>query len=109
MLEPEPLRLLTSDELNLLRWMMENGTVGLHTFYSQIEGLRVARSCSCGCPSVRLEVAEGAPLGKDCGDKLVGDFAGKTAQGDLVGVLLFQREGKLTELEVYSIDGVGPR
>lgn len=33
------------------------------------------------------------------------DYEGRTASGELVGVLLFQDGGKITELEVYSIDG----
>ena len=44
-------------------------------------------------------------MGLDRGDKVVGDFGGETARGELVGILLFQRAGKLTELEVYSVDG----
>jgi hypothetical protein len=85
--------------------MFEHGTDELRSFLPQIEAIRAARSCKCGCPSIRLDVAESAPLGLDRPGKLVGDFGGKTAQGEPVGVLLFQHAGKLTELEVYSKDG----
>lgn len=44
-------------------------------------------------------------MGLDRRETVVGDFEGKTARGELVGVLLFQRAGRLTELEVYSMDG----
>jgi hypothetical protein len=101
----EPLRQLTPEELELLRWMFEHGTDDLRSFLPQIDAIRAARSCNCGCPSIRLDVAESAPLGLDRSEKVVGDFGGKTARGELVGVLLFQSAGRLTELEVYSIDG----
>jgi len=52
-----------------------------------------------------LEVAEDALLGVDRGGTVVGDFEGRTARGELVGILLFQRAGKLTLLEAYSMDG----
>jgi hypothetical protein len=37
---------------------------------------------------------------------VIGDLCGKTAKGEIVGVLLFQDAGKLSELEVYSLDGM---
>jgi hypothetical protein len=101
----EPLRPLAPDELELLHWMFEHGSDDLRSFFPQIAGIRAARSCKCGCPSIRLEVVEDTPLGSDRGGRVVGDFEGKTARGELVGVLLFQNAGKLTELEVYSMDG----
>ena len=101
----ESLRPLTAEELDLLRWMFNHGSDDLRTFLPQIEGIRAAWSCKCGCPSIQLDVAESAPLGLDRGETVVGDFDGKTARGELVGVLLFQRKGRLTELEVYSMDG----
>jgi len=103
--KPELFRPLTAEELELLRWMFEHGSDDLRSFLPQIEGIRAARSCKCGCPSIQLDVAESAPLGLDRGEKVVGDFEGKTARGELVGVLLFQSAGRLTELEVYSMDG----
>jgi len=51
-------------------------------------------------------VAENAPPGRDRGDCVIGDLGGKTAKGELVGIILFQRNGRLTELEVYSMDGL---
>jgi len=101
----EPRRPLTQEELELLHRMFEHGSDDLRSFRPQMEGIRVTRSCKCGCPSIRMDVLEGAPLGLDRGETVVGDFGGKTARGELVGVLLFQRAGILTELEVYSVDG----
>ena len=104
MSETGPLRSLTPDELGLLRWMFELGTEDMRSFAPQLEGIRGARWCDCGCPSIRLEVAEGLSLGRDRGQRVIGDFEGKTQRGELVGALLFQRGGKLELLEVYSMD-----
>ena len=103
--ETEALRPLSSEELELFRWMFDHGPEDLRSFAPQLEGIRGARWCDCGCPSIRLEVAEGASLGRDRGRRVIGDFEGKTERGELVGVLLFQRSGKLELLEVYSMDG----
>jgi hypothetical protein len=103
--ESEQLRPLTPAELELFRWMFEHGSEDLRTFLPQMAGIRAARSCDCGCPSIRLQVTEGAPLGTDHGERLIGDFEGRTAREELVGILLFQSAGKLIELEIYSMDG----
>ena len=36
---------------------------------------------------------------------MICDLWGRTVKGELVGVLLFQNDGKLCELEAYSVDG----
>jgi hypothetical protein len=105
----EQVRPLTPEELELLRWMFAHGSEDLRTFEPQLNGMRAAHWCDCGCPSISLEVAEGAPLGRDMSLSIIGDFEGKTPRGELVGVLLFQRGGKLELLEVYSFDAKLPR
>jgi hypothetical protein len=35
------------------------------------------------------------------GERIVGDFVGITMKGDSIGVVVFQDEGRLAELEVY--------
>lgn len=107
--EVEPLRPLTNEENELVRWMFGHGSEDLRSYAPQIEGMLGARWCDCGCSSIRLEVAEGAPLGRDIGQRVIGDFEGKTPRGERVGILLFQRGGKLELLEVYSFDAQLPR
>jgi hypothetical protein len=107
--DTNPLRQLTPEELELLRWMFEHGSEDLRTFEPQLDGMRAAQWCDCGCTSIRLEIVEGAPQGRDIGQRIIGDFEGKTPQGEPVGVLLFQRGGKLELLEVYSCDDQLPR
>ncbi len=105
----EQLRPLTANEADLLRRMFECGSEDLRSFECQLNGMLVARWCDCGCPSIRLEVAEGTPLGRDIRQSIIGDFEGKTPRGELVGVLLFQRGGKLELLEAYTLDAKLPR
>jgi hypothetical protein len=90
----------------LLLWMFDHGSDDLRTFKSQLDGVLAASWCDCGCPSIRLQVAEGVALGKDFNQRVIGDFAGRTETGELVGVLLFQRDRKLELLEIYSMDGL---
>jgi hypothetical protein len=99
-------RPLKEAELELLLWMFHHGPDDLRTFRPQLEGILASPWCDCGCPSIRLQVAEGVALGKDFNQRVIGDFAGRTAKGELVGVLLFQRDRKLELLEIYSMDGL---
>lgn len=101
-----PPRSLTLEEENLLRWILEHGSEEARSFLPQIEGMKAVRSCICGCPTIRLVVAANLPLGCLPTSRIVCDLEGDTAKGELVGVLLFQDDGKLSELEAYSIDGM---
>jgi hypothetical protein len=98
-----PSRLLTPEELALLTWLLEHGLPEAKSFAPQVEGIRATRWCDCGCPSISLHVEEGVPLGK-CSYSPISDVVAKTPNGKKVGVLLFQKHGKLSILEVYSLD-----
>ena len=57
--------------------------------------------CTCGCPTIDLGI-DGATE-RTVGISLVlADFNGQTPEGIKVGVTLHARQGKLSELEVYS-------
>lgn len=104
-----PPRPLATQEHELLSWILYHGSEEAKSFLPQLEGIRAVRSCTCGCPSIQLEVTEGTPLGVTLAGRLVCDFVGRTATGALVGLILFQDCGKLCELEAYSLDGeAGP-
>ncbi|MDR3740444.1 MAG: hypothetical protein P4L40_15630 [Terracidiphilus sp.] len=98
-----PPRQLTNEESRLLRWLLENGSSEAQSFLPQLEGILAVRSCTCGCPSIRLVVAEKAPHGIDRFN-ILSDLIGETPRGELTGILLFQAGGKLAELEAYSLD-----
>jgi hypothetical protein len=100
-----PPRPLSPDEHELLRWILEHGSEAAKTFLPQAEGVRAVRSCICGCPSIRLVVRDGVPLGVSQSGRVISDLWGRTEKGELVGVLLFQDDGIICELEAYSMDG----
>jgi hypothetical protein len=100
-----PPRPLSPDEHELLRWILENGSDAAKTFLPQVEGVRAVRSCICGCPSIQLIVEEGVQRGISNSGRVICDLWGRTRKGELVGVLLFQDDGRICELEAYSLDG----
>jgi hypothetical protein len=100
-----PPRPLTPIEHDLLNWLLRHGSETAKSYVPQIEGIRAVRSCICGCPSIRLVVGESVPAGNDQSQRVICDLWGRTAKGELVGVLLFQDGGKICELEAYSVDG----
>jgi len=67
--------------------------------------MRAVRSCTCGCPTIDLALSEGVPLGDVNAHSPLCDLMGRTAKGELVGVILFQNAGKLSGLEGYSLNG----
>src|SRR5271154_1232364 len=99
-------RPLTAEETALLRWMIEHGVDEAKEFFPQIQAIRATRGCKCGCPSICLHVDENAGPVAFCEQKIISDQIGRTAKGELVGVMLFQENGKLSELETYSVDGL---
>jgi hypothetical protein len=101
-----PPRPLTHEEHELLCWILENGSDEAKSFLPQVEGVRAVRACTCGCPTIQLRVVDGVPMGTSSMGRVIGDLYGKTAKDEIVGVLLFQDAGKLSELEVYSLDGI---
>lgn len=100
-----PPRPLTPEELTLLRWALEYGSDEAKAFLPQIEGIRAARSCVCGCPTIRLVIAEDAVPAKQPDSRVLRDLKGLTERNELVGLMVLQLGGRLAEMEAYSIDG----
>jgi len=96
-------RQLTAEELALLSWLLEHGLPEAKTFAPQVEKIRATPWCDCGCPSISLHVEAGTPLG-ECPRSVLSDVVGLTPEGKKIGVLLFQKAGRLSILEVYSMD-----
>lgn len=95
------LRPLTAEEERLIRWTLEHGSDEAKSYVPQIEGMKARSSCSCGCPSVCFVVSDSAPAAIPTKDRVVVDLSGQTAEGVSVGVLIFQDNGRLSELEIY--------
>jgi hypothetical protein len=101
-------RTLSHNERILLEWLLARPSSELPSsdvskYKSQVAKLRVAAKCGCGCPTVDFA------LGSDrkCGaSDIVAEAGGKSPEGVSVGVILHAREGELSELEVYSTQGL---
>jgi hypothetical protein len=95
-------RALATDEIALLRALLERG--GHEAFLPQLEVAGVTGGCSCGCPTIRIAVPESSAI-RTAAPKILVDVLGDV-DGRMVGVLVFQVQGMLCELEVYDICGV---
>jgi hypothetical protein len=101
-------RPLTVEEQALLRWLLVHGMEGAELYLDQIPRARVVSRCSCGCPSVDLAL-DGRISKRVGGSTILADVEGKSPEGALVGVILHARDGEISELEVYSRDGLAQR
>jgi hypothetical protein len=95
---------LTPDERTLLEWLLANGHKDAMTYASQLSQVKVVSRCTCGCPTMDLAVGE--KKSRTTGvSTILADARGYSAEGIEVDVILHAREGELSELEVYSLDG----
>src|SRR5262249_36952776 len=72
-------------------------------YKSQVEKLRVAAKCGCGCPTVDFALGLDRKFGAS---DIVAEAGGKSPEGVSVAVILHAREGELSELEVYATQGL---
>jgi hypothetical protein len=99
----EPLnRPITSHERDLIKWLLEHGEPGSERFLGQVDSLTVIFKCACGCPTVNFAL-EGEPVSHEA-EHILSDYLA-TVDGQDVGIILFQRGGRLSSLEVYSQAG----
>jgi hypothetical protein len=100
-------RELTSEERNLVRWMLEHGEPDAPQFFSQLERAQVLPTrCPCGCASIDFSV-DGHPKPTG-GLRPLADFV--FGSGDqLSGIFVFEQSGVLAGLEVYGLAGDAPK
>lgn len=101
-------RSLTQDERVLLEWLLTHSSSDVESsdvskYRSQIDSLHVVAKCGCGCPTVDFALQSGKKYGAS---DIIAEAGGKSPEGISVGVILHAREGELSELEVYSTQGV---
>jgi hypothetical protein len=98
----EPLnRPITSHEHDLIKWLLEHGEPGSERFLAQVDSLTVVFKCACGCPTVYFAL-EGEPVSQ--AEHILSDYLA-TVDGQDFGIILFQRGGRLSSLELYSQAG----
>jgi hypothetical protein len=93
-------RSLTTQEFELLEWLVAHGGPSSQAFAPQLQGVSVCGTCGCGCPTIDLKIADDLPSIKPEA-RLIADFLADV-RDSRVGVLLFQRDGRLSMLEIYS-------
>lgn len=102
-MSPSGNRPLTEKEDRLVRWMLEHGDPMAHSFLPQVDPAEVTPwRCPCGCPSVNFEI-KGYSVPPP-GMNVIAEFAFGGAI-DPHGILVFERGGVLSGLEVYSMLG----
>jgi hypothetical protein len=92
----------TQQEREIVRWLLKHGDATCAELASQIDTLRVVSTCTCGCPTVDFAEKE-TPQPRST-SRLVSDQLA-IVDGQLVGVMLFARDGCISMLEVYSCAG----
>jgi hypothetical protein len=93
-------RPITPHEAAIVRWMLENASVGDVVPYKTlpIEQLRVIGGCDCGCCS--LDFVPNAWGG----GTMIADATAVYANGQRAGLILFGRDGAIALLEVHDWD-----
>jgi hypothetical protein len=105
---PHPRRTLSNDERILLEWLLARPSSDVSgsdvsQYKSQVAKLRVVAKCGCGCPTVDFALGADRKVGAS---EIVAEAGGKSPEGVFVGVILHARKGELSELEVYSTQGL---
>jgi hypothetical protein len=87
------------------RAVVERLLQGQGTQYTaQLDGLMVVGRCGCGaCPTVFFQAHVLGDQERD-----IVSMAGQDATGSLVGAVLLERQGVLSQLEFFSVDGHDP-
>jgi hypothetical protein len=107
MSEPET-RLLTADEHQLIKWMLEHGSQDALSLLPQLALARATSwRCPCGCASLNL-VLEGKSSAEARPMQIVADFV-FGPEDRLSGIFLFEKGGMLAGLEVYGLPDEAPK
>ena len=96
-------RALTSEESAVIRWLLEHGDGDNTEYLEQLESARVARLCGCGCASVDLSIGGRRPT--HFAMRTLSDYQWLNDQGHLCGAFVFEQDGLLAGLDLWSIDG----
>ncbi len=91
-------RAISPNELKVVNWLLDHPLVDVTAYrLHPVEELRVIGGCPCGCASLYFEPEE--PRGKV---QRLADELAKYPDGQMAGLILWGRDGKIIELEVYD-------
>ena len=96
-------RPLAPDELAAVRWLLEHGDGDNSAFLEQLKQARVARLCGCGCASIDFSINGKRP--QHFAMRVLSDYQWHNKQGHLYGAFVFEQDGLLAGLDLWSIDG----
>ena len=97
-------RNLTREEFVVIRWLLEHAARDNSTFVEQLEFAKVVARCGCGCASVDFSI-NGVRPPVTAGMAMIADFQWHNEKGHLQGAYVFERNGLLAGLDLWSIDG----
>lgn len=93
-------RELTKSEIEFLTYLFGKEK---SEWINLIGNLKVIARCGCGnCPTIMFGKTFDSEIQKG---NLIIDYAGKSNNGELIGISVFGTDQMPTELEFYSIDG----
>ncbi len=100
------LRGLTDDESGVVDRLLSRPFPGRDELVQQLRFVRApGLSCTCGCPSIALEVDRGAPSAA-VAERAPTEAVARDGDDNLVGImLLVDDDGYMSELEFYSLAG----
>ncbi len=98
---------LTSDERQLVLWMLEHGNHQARAFLPQVDQVRISPwRCECGCASVDfIQEKQAEPT---AGMRILGDYVFGGGDHES-GMFIFERGGILSGIEVYGLGGDAAR
>ena len=97
-------RPISREERTIAEWLLLHSKPSAFSFLPQLDGARVTGQCSCGCPTVDLQVADGTSPAHPQ-ENPVGAALGEV-NGNTVGIMLLQSGGYLACLEVYDLSDI---
>jgi hypothetical protein len=91
----------------VLRLLEQIGAAG-DAYREQLDGATVVPGCRCGCPTFEFDALGGSPAPPPYPSTVLADGYAKSGDGHSLGVLLFVRDGRLSELEFYGYEPIEP-
>jgi hypothetical protein len=98
-------RALTHEESDLVTWLLQHATEAGRQALPQLRFARVSARCKCGCGSIDFRIENAADSVEPVGIEIVADYWWRTQYGHLCGAFVFLLAGRLTGLDLWSIDG----
>jgi hypothetical protein len=91
-------RELNKEERLLLEWLIANGNADARQYASQIAGISVVGTCTCGCPTIDLATVDSEQQ-KTAPSHILADFLWKTPEAIEVGSFCMREKVRFRNLK----------